>query len=350
MDVSIGDRESAMTVLCGLPAKLEHLIVAINAANDDPNQTLDFVKSLLQPDEQRVADRGNMKPVSDSGLLTSRNKCHYCHDGGHAKSRCWKNTPIFGPIVTNEKCPVRLRVPSQNQKFEDDNLKCLIDGEHSSISGASMKERIIYSGATWHICHGKRIILKLDKVLRSAISVGDNTVQIVGRGTVCLRLSFSRKSVSCIVINVLYAPSIGYTMISVSTMRHNNITLSFKDSCRVTKNDLLLAEGVSKHNRNFLFTVTETTDTNSSTLALVADLNLWHQKLAHVHPHCIHDMLRHGVVQGIKLDKKTTLTRCMRCVYEKPARASIPRTQESRHKEVLELFHIDVCAKYPYHL
>lgn len=49
--LTIDDQEIAMTVVCGLPAKYEHLIVAIDAAADDSKLNMDFVKSRLFQEE-----------------------------------------------------------------------------------------------------------------------------------------------------------------------------------------------------------------------------------------------------------------------------------------------------------
>lgn len=57
MDVDMRDEELAMTVLCRLLSKLEHLIVAIDALGADKELTLDFVKTRLLQDEQRMSDK-----------------------------------------------------------------------------------------------------------------------------------------------------------------------------------------------------------------------------------------------------------------------------------------------------
>ena len=43
--------------------------------------------------------------------------------------------------------------------------------------------------------------------------------------------------------------------------------------------------------------------------AMVADIKLWHQRMAHVHVDGIRDMIRHGVVKAVKLDNKQNVSR-----------------------------------------
>lgn len=57
VDTDVEDQELAMTVLCGLPSKFEHLIVAIDAVADDKTLTLEFVRSRLLQEEQRMSKR-----------------------------------------------------------------------------------------------------------------------------------------------------------------------------------------------------------------------------------------------------------------------------------------------------
>ncbi len=58
MGVDIDDKEMAMTVLNGLPARFNSLISALDAfGNEDEAFSLDFVKSRLLQEEQRIEMR-----------------------------------------------------------------------------------------------------------------------------------------------------------------------------------------------------------------------------------------------------------------------------------------------------
>lgn len=68
MVVNITDQEVAMTVLCGLPSTLEHLIVANDAVSDDDKIGMDVVKGRLVQEEERVKERAP-NSVADSALV-----------------------------------------------------------------------------------------------------------------------------------------------------------------------------------------------------------------------------------------------------------------------------------------
>lgn len=58
MDLDVNDKEMAMAVLNGLPARFDGLIVALDAlGNEDRLFSLDFVKSRLLQEEQRAGMR-----------------------------------------------------------------------------------------------------------------------------------------------------------------------------------------------------------------------------------------------------------------------------------------------------
>lgn len=61
----------AMTVLCVLPSKFEQLIVAKDAVDDDDEKlALDFIKSRLLKEENRMGARTTDVLSTDSALVT----------------------------------------------------------------------------------------------------------------------------------------------------------------------------------------------------------------------------------------------------------------------------------------
>lgn len=95
MDGTIDDQDIAITVLCGLPKVYEHLIVAIDGATDDSSLSLNFVKSHLLQEEQRIFYLGDVKPSSDSALMLKKytgqdwekTHCDHCNKQGHDEQR-----------------------------------------------------------------------------------------------------------------------------------------------------------------------------------------------------------------------------------------------------------------------
>ena len=364
MDVLVSDQEIAMTVLSGLPSKYEHLIVAIDTVADDEKLTTEFVKSRLLQEEQRLSDRTPSSSQSvDSALImhtccgvsTPSNErhvcvCSHCGKKGHPESRCWKKHPHLRPNHNKQKGLVvdsgTKDVPPDDT---NDNVVCLLTGASTTnTSRACQATWIIDSGATSHICHDKNLFSTFQSVKPFDISIGDKSgVRAVGRGSVDVVLLVSGKSKKCTISDVVYAPSMGYNMLSVRVMnRTGKKTVFEEDYCYTVKDGQVLAEGEIRNGLYCLKTSSAGADSSSS-VSLVADLNLWHQRMAHVHVDGIRDMVRKGIVEGVNVDLKKDLVRCDACVYGKSTRAPIPSKGGARASNVLDLVHSDVCGPFP---
>ena len=147
-------------------------------------------------------------------------------------------------------------------------------------------------------------------------------------------------------MDVVYAPTMAYNMLSVRAMsRTGKQTIFNEHTCQVVKNGKFLVEGTVSDG---LYCLNMHTSKERPTSAgLVADINLWHQRLAHVHVDGIRHMCRHNVVEGMKIDMKKGVSRCEACVYGKSTRAPIPHQGGPCAENVLDLVHTDVCSPFP---
>ena len=362
MGVVIENQDIAMTVLCGLPQKYEHLIVAIDAVATDETLTLDFVKSRLLQEEQRMIERGDVKPTVDSALVhqratpSQRPECGHCGKLGHTEPRCWEKYPHLRPKRSGgatKASGMVAKAGSGESSDTDDTMVCLMARvSNDKVNRASSATWVIDSGATSHICFDRHIFSDLEIVEPFEIKIGDSSgVKATGRGSVELLLSVSGKSVRCKLENVVYAPTMAFNMLSVGAMaRGGKRSVFLEKSCYIEKDGRVIAEGCMSDGLYCLKThtsSTKSTGTDPPAVALAADVNLWHQRLAHVHVDGIRDMVKRGVVQGVVLDKKAQLRRCKACVYGKSTRAPIPRSGGARAAKVLDLVHTDVCGPLP---
>lgn len=95
MDVSLKDEDVAMTILCGLPERFEHLIVAIDTVASDRPLSLDFVRSRLLQEDQRLVERQNGPAKTDAALVSKphvHRHCEYCGKNGHTEVNARRNS------------------------------------------------------------------------------------------------------------------------------------------------------------------------------------------------------------------------------------------------------------------
>ena len=353
MGVAIDDQEIAMTVLCGLPQKYEHLIVAIDAAANDDTLSLDFVKSRLLQEEQRILDRGDYKPSQDAALVNTRRPptCYFCGKKGHIEQNCWQKFPNLRPKQSENKNSGLYARSSERDKQDSDNedVVCLVARSIPKVARASAALWIIDSGATTHICNDKDMFSALKEIEPIDISIGDKSdVQAIGKGSVNLTLSVRGRSVKCSLNEVLYSPKMGYNLLSVASMsRHGYQTVFGRIECHIEHNGHIIAEGYMKNGLYCLTTSGQKPEPNNEMACVSDDIGLWHRRMAHVNSEGIKEMVRKGVVRGIKVNSKSEKVKCESCVYGKCTRAAAPKTGGTRAKNVLDLVHTDVCGPFP---
>lgn len=98
MDVVVSEEDVAMTLLRGFSSRFEHLIVAIDTLSVEGGLNLDFVKSRLIQEEQRMSDRDvSGTSTTDAALVHNpralnrgRKFCKYCRKTNHTEVYCWK--------------------------------------------------------------------------------------------------------------------------------------------------------------------------------------------------------------------------------------------------------------------
>lgn len=152
MDVELSEQDVSMTLLSGLPSRFEHLIVAIDTLSDEDALRLDFVKSRLMREEQRMSDHDISLPSSSDFALVhypknsnrSNKFFNYCRKTNYTEAYCWKkqndeNRKDKGLVSKsgNETSPGKNNddaycLMARNKPEIRDDLKCVIDSGATS--------------------------------------------------------------------------------------------------------------------------------------------------------------------------------------------------------------------------
>ena len=269
MDVPIDDTEMAMTVLCGLPSKFDNLIVAIDAATADTSLSMDFVKSRLLQEEQRMMDREHFKPARDAALVShprgnAREPCDHCGKTGHPASRCWQKFPHLRPNrngTGGKQTGLAAKVTKPKESVpesSDDDICLMARCQHDDRD--DRPDWIIDSGCTSHICNDRRMFSDMENCEPFPIVIGDSSgVQAAGRGSIALMASVNGKPRSAKIDNVAFAPDMAFNMLSVRSICRDGKHCVFKEnSCTVEKDGKVVAEGEIRDGLYCLKTTTET--------------------------------------------------------------------------------------------
>lgn len=363
MDIAAEDEDIAMTVLCGLPDRFEHLIVAIDTVTSERQLTLEFVKSRLLQEEQRLSERDSVVSKSNAALLSkhslSPKHCDYCHKDGHTEPYCWKKQREERARAKNTKAKVAIAAGSKQSKTavrcdtdsDSDDFLCLIT-HAASRSAASSKVWHIDSGATAHMTFDRSLFETFEAVPPFDVGMGDDsTVEAHGRGTVTLTLLVKGKPTKCRLLDVAFIPKLQYHLVSVSTIECSGGKVVFENGkCHIMNGSRLLAEGTRRKKLYVLNTAAAQASGDPDIALMVPDLSLWHARLAHVNMDGIMTMVKKRVVNGINIDLKHDAQICESCVHGKSHRAPIPKQGgNARHmcSSLSTRIYTVLCARRP---
>ena len=306
MKVEIDDKEIAMAVLNGLPARFESLIVAINAlGNEDDVVSLDFVKSRFLQDEQRAEMKGNSFASSkDSALMNrapSTGRTNHCTD----YNRSGQTAPYCGDKGINGRRPpppsnYKLRKnqeqkpaafvsnEKEEKKNKDDEYTCLMYKIKKGNIPSHSTSWLIDSACTAHMTFSRSLFSEYKSMQSASVEMETKAkTSAVGCGDVVLTLNVNGEPKPCKLKGVLHVPDLGYSLLSVSKMTQNGLKVLFRDEkCAVKQNSKTVATTklVQK-----LYVLDVNHQKNS---AMLASLQTWHERLAHVHSQGIASMVR----------------------------------------------------------
>lgn len=360
MGVEIDDKEMAMAVLNGLPERFNNLISALDAlGNEDSTFSLEFVKSRLLQEEQRIRMRENASNTKSeaSALLANRrktayHKCGHCGKEGHPSERCYKKFPDLAPEGWHRKpkkdqsksTALVTDQPSAVKVMDEKNLFCLMAKVRESNVQKESNFWLIDSGCTSHMTFDRSAFSSYKILENLTVEMGTkDTVKIAGKGDIFVQITVNGTASKIKLCDVLHVPDFGYQLLSVSKMDLRGVTITFKSGrCTISTNNTTIATG-SRHGSLYVLDRDSTCTTSES--AYTSTVKLWHERLAHVDSSGIRSMVNNGVVKGINLSSSSTSTdACTGCVYGKGHQAPIPKASTSRSSALLELVHSDVLG------
>jgi len=205
----------------------------------------------------------------------------------------------------------------------------------------------IDSGATKHMIRNPSLFISSRPYKATVSGVGGGMATAIG--SVSLSLNIRRRTVKCILNDVLLVPSIPINLISVSMLEAHGFYINSKDGYNVyRRSDDFLAMTTTK--MGGLYLLDQTRDNEFGMIASMeeqalirSDIQTWHDRLGHIGM----DRLKQiqSMVTGMKVDGKTgNILECKTCHLGKSHRRPIHGLQRERATEPLELVHSDLTG------
>lgn len=138
---------------------------------------------------------------------------------------------------------------------------------------------------------------------------------------------------------VFHIPYLGYSLLSVSKLDQKGMSTTFSGGkCTISKDRNILACGELRDSLYCASLSVEIKPRNgNSTMQspYITSLNMWHQRLCHVHAKGIYEMVREGVVKGIEISDSKSDFICESCTAGKEHRSEITKVTTSGRADIL---------------
>ena len=212
------------------------------------------------------------------------------------------------------------------------------------------EEWVIDSGATSHMCHDKSLFVDFAPLRKQeVVSLGDGHQQeATGHGTVMLELDKAARIKKCKLQNVLYVPTLTYSLISVGKATNAKKKIVFKaEGCNfLDTSGKFVATGrkvggLYLLNTSSILHGAATTKQASNT----SQLELWHRRFGHLGINNIKRLIKEDMVVGMNCDTAGDVGVCEPCAEGKQRRTKFLTRGGKRSDAILGLVHSNVCGK-----
>ena len=362
MGKEVTDDDYADTLMASLPRSYDSAVQSITAGVKVSNNKLSaniFEGLILDEYERRkIRDKiDGIKPkdealAADSGKKPDQDRdkrkveCFNCKKKGHYKSDCWAKGggkegqgPRRGKNANNNAA-------SAEEKPESGAWAAIEDTQEpetwmnanasaaGSIPARSEQQRsgtvteLYDSGASRHMSPFRDRFTSYKEIPPRAITAADKRVfYAIGTGDLKIEVPNGESLTPITLKDVLHAPDMGITIVSVSRIAKAGYAVTFKDNaCQIRdKSDKVI--GTIPASQNGLYKVDRVYA--AATQDERVSLATLHRRLAHISPDAIRKMVKNGSIEGIQLiDDGSTLT-CETCEQAKATRKEIRKEREA---------------------
>ena len=183
------------------------------------------------------------------------------------------------------------------------------------------------------------------------LTADKRTFQAVGRGDMYVYLPNRDKANSRILLkDVLYAPKMGITLVSISWIAGAGSTAVFSgDFCRIyTKQREVIGEIKVKSGLYRVFMSGSKVGAHAADTNKLLSINELHRQLGHVSHERAKLLVKKGLVEGVMLEMDSEVTVCESCEWAKGQRKTISKIrEEERRTAVGDEVHSDLWGPAP---
>jgi hypothetical protein len=162
-------------------------------------------------------------------------------------------------------------------------------------------------------------------VPKPIVTADRRAFEAVGKGDMYIEVPNRQASTKILLKDVLYAPAMGITLVSISRVVAAKCTVVFSDAtCRIfdSKRELV---GVIPVGNGLYRVIHKPRLEEVSMAAEMVTINDLHCRMGHIAFDAARDLVRRGLVEGLELDESSQPGSCDSCEYAKATRKPIRR-------------------------
>jgi hypothetical protein len=194
----------------------------------------------------------------------------------------------------------------------------------STSPGSKLIDIELYdSGASCHMSGYQHHFINYHTIPPKPITAANKcSFSAIGMGDMYITVPNGDKAPTCVLLeDILYALSMGVTLVSISQIAIAGSTLVFQDlTWCIYKKDKTCVNVIKMKNRLYcVFTHCPETATSAETPASppkIMSINEFHLRLSHVAHKAAHSLVKKGLVHGVQLDNSKA-TVCESCKWAK---------------------------------
>jgi hypothetical protein len=351
MGKPVGDDDYTDTLFASLPNSYDSAIQSISTS-----ACLSSTKLMADIFEQLIIDKYECHNIKDKCGKTKDNKdkaltadskggrekdkckveCFNCKKKGHYKLDCWAKGrgkegqgPKQGKGTKEDATPAEEKeeteawatikdVPEPTDKAWFNAAAAAVGSTPMQVAQAhsDTATKLYNSGASHHMSPFRDRFKSYREIPPHAIAAADKRVfHAIGTGDLEIEVPNGKSSTSILLKDVLHAPKMGTTIVSVNRIAKAGYAVTFKDNTCQIRNKSNKVIGMIPASQNGLYKVERVCA--AATPEEHIDLVMLHQCLAHIGPNAIWKMVKSNVIEGIELvDDGSTLI-CEACEQAK---------------------------------
>jgi hypothetical protein len=208
------------------------------------------------------------------------------------------------------------------------------------------------SGASRHMSGFRHKFIDIVEIEPIPITAADKrTFQATGRGKMLIHLPNGDQGTSRIyLMNALYAPTMGVTLVSISRVAKAGYTVIFSgDFCRIYKaNKERIGEIKEGKGLYRVYMTSSGEKANAAGTRETLSIDELHRRLGHVSHDRAKFLVNKGLVEGVTLDRESKASVCESCEWAKGTRKAIVKVREGeRAAAVGDEVHSDLWGPAP---